>query len=258
MKQKLLPILMLLLGAIAPLSAQNQVTGKVVDGNGNPVMGAKVSVPYSNKFVLSDPDGTFVLDVPASTDRVMVEYVGLGSQLLNISPNMQIVMKDKSQSEGGKWSPFVGLNATFGKELNRPVYGAMLGALHNNFGFYIRAAFFNHPYDKEVVAEKMTYTEKHKFYAVTVGGLARIYKPLFLNLGVGFTKHNKDIKATYPSTLGESVSYDFLENHKAHVCVDLGLSLKVSHFMLNGGTLYEANKAAASEWYPYVGLNYCF
>ena len=88
-----------LLGA-ASLSAQKRVTGRVVDSQGEAVIGATVRVPGTKVVVVTDTDGKFTLEnVPASAKKLMVSYIGMQTQTVNVAGNVQVVMKDNQLNE---------------------------------------------------------------------------------------------------------------------------------------------------------------
>ena len=62
MKQRLIVFLTALLCSVALASAQTTVNGSVVDANGDPVVGAAVSVEgFQSVGTLTDLDGLFTL-----------------------------------------------------------------------------------------------------------------------------------------------------------------------------------------------------
>ena len=67
--------------AVAPSAQPKKVTGKVVDANGEPVIGATVKEQGTANGTITDFDGNFTLDV---TDNAMLEvsYIGYKSQEL--------------------------------------------------------------------------------------------------------------------------------------------------------------------------------
>lgn len=82
--------------------AQNakQVTGAVVDEQGEPLPGATVMVKGDNKHAaLTDYDGNFTLNIPSATKMLEVRFIGM--QTMEIAPKfgapMRIVMKDDSK-----------------------------------------------------------------------------------------------------------------------------------------------------------------
>ena len=89
----------MLLGA-ASLSAQKRVTGRVVDSQGEAVIGATVRVPGTKVVVVTDEDGKFTLEnIPASAKKLTVSYIGMESQTVNVAGNVQVVMQDNQLDE---------------------------------------------------------------------------------------------------------------------------------------------------------------
>jgi TonB-linked SusC/RagA family outer membrane protein len=65
-------------------SAQKQVTGTVKENN-NPVVGATVEVKGTNVVTITGFNGGFVINVPAGKNLLVISYVGLETQTINIS-----------------------------------------------------------------------------------------------------------------------------------------------------------------------------
>lgn len=88
----------LLLTAVTA-SAQSRVTGRVVDADGQPVMGARVQLQGHKGATSTDAQGRFVLDgVPSSVKKIVVSYIGKEKQTVSISSNMNVVLKDNDRS----------------------------------------------------------------------------------------------------------------------------------------------------------------
>lgn len=91
---------LVLLGATVLLSAgvasaQKRVTGRVVDEQGDPVIGAAVRVEGSKGAVATDEHGNFVLtNVPASAKHLKVTYIGKRAQTVSIAGNLRVVLQD--------------------------------------------------------------------------------------------------------------------------------------------------------------------
>lgn len=68
----LLPILLLSITA----SAQHVLTGLVVDERDEPLANASVVIKGSERSVLTDVDGKFILEITAPTDTLLISYVG--------------------------------------------------------------------------------------------------------------------------------------------------------------------------------------
>ena len=94
--------LMLFLGSVGAYAQRSKtVSGKVVDGEGLPVIGAGVTITGTTTGVAADLDGSFRITVPADTPTLTVSALGymtkevtLGQQL----SNLVIVLEDESQS----------------------------------------------------------------------------------------------------------------------------------------------------------------
>ena len=82
--RSLLPCMFLLLATAA--WAQNKtVSGNVTDAqNGEPLIGATVTVPGSSAGTVTDFDGNFKVMVPANTKQLSISYVGYVTQLVDI------------------------------------------------------------------------------------------------------------------------------------------------------------------------------
>lgn len=91
---------LVLLGAAAMLtvgvaSAQKRVTGRVVDSQGDPVIGAAVRVEGAKGAVATDAHGRFVLtNVPTSAKNLKITYIGKRARTVSISGNMSVVLED--------------------------------------------------------------------------------------------------------------------------------------------------------------------
>ncbi len=80
-----------------PVSAQNdtekEVTGTVVDENGEPIIGATVMIMGTSKGTTTDMDGKFTLKVPAK-GKLQVTFIGYTKQTVSNLNNPKIVMKE--------------------------------------------------------------------------------------------------------------------------------------------------------------------
>lgn len=80
--------------------AQQVVTGKVVDSQGEPVMGATVRVHGTKITTTTDVDGNFKLNnVPASAKKIAVSFIGMQAQTVSVAGNVQVVLKDNELGE---------------------------------------------------------------------------------------------------------------------------------------------------------------
>lgn len=77
-------MLICLMGLGASLQAQN-LSGKVTDEDGSPLIGASVLAKGTQVGALTDADGNFKLDVPTGADSVLISYVGYAAQAFSIT-----------------------------------------------------------------------------------------------------------------------------------------------------------------------------
>ncbi len=85
---------------ISLVTAQNQkVTGVVLsEDDGQPVVGASVSVKGTKVGAISDIDGKFtIFNLPSSAKTLVVSYIGMISQEVTIKPNLRVVLKSNAQ-----------------------------------------------------------------------------------------------------------------------------------------------------------------
>lgn len=86
--------------SIGLVTAQNQrVTGIVVsEEDGQPIIGASVSVKGTSVGAISDIDGKFsISNVPSSAKTLVISYIGMVTQEVAIKQNVKIVLKSNAQ-----------------------------------------------------------------------------------------------------------------------------------------------------------------
>jgi uncharacterized Zn-finger protein len=72
--------------------AQTTVTGRIVDNNNAPVMGANISVPELSQGTISDLNGDFILTVSQTPPfNLQISNVGYETQSVSITSNNQVV-----------------------------------------------------------------------------------------------------------------------------------------------------------------------
>ena len=100
MKRKLMLLLTCMFIGIGIVTAQTQrITGVVIsDEDGHPVVGASVLVKGTTIGTITDLDGNFELpNVPVSAKHLVVSYIGMQSQEVNIRPVMKITLKSDAE-----------------------------------------------------------------------------------------------------------------------------------------------------------------
>lgn len=87
---------------IIPISGDAEkpvkISGKVMDANGEPVIGATIKETGASNGTITDFDGNFVLDTPSGA-MLEVSYVGYKSQLLEAVPGKMLSVTMREDSE---------------------------------------------------------------------------------------------------------------------------------------------------------------
>ena len=90
-KRLILSVLTLMLAAVT--FAQSDITGTVVDPEGEPIIGATIMEKGTSNGVITDIDGNFKMKVAAGTTLV-ISYIGFNTQELPAQNGMQVQMKE--------------------------------------------------------------------------------------------------------------------------------------------------------------------
>ena len=82
----------LLFGVVTHASAQSQVTGKVTDKDGLPLIGA-------TNGVLTDQNGKYVINVPSKESILEIEYLGYAAQKVMVGTKtvIDVIMQSDTQ-----------------------------------------------------------------------------------------------------------------------------------------------------------------
>ena len=96
--KKLLAIVSVLLFATS-LLAEQTVTGRVLDTEGEPMIGVSIQVKGTSTGTLTNLDGDFVLDVPDASAVLVFSYVGYQTQEVTVGKQtiINLTMTDVSQ-----------------------------------------------------------------------------------------------------------------------------------------------------------------
>ena len=98
--KKLTYLLFCLILGIGMATAQTtKVTGTVISADDNePIIGASIVVKGTMVGTVTDFDGAFSLDVPSSAKTLVVSYVGMKTQEIEVKSNLRILMQTDNQS----------------------------------------------------------------------------------------------------------------------------------------------------------------
>ena len=79
-------LFLLLICLTAKAQKGNLITGNIVDEEGEPLIGANVSLKGNTAIgTITDYDGNFSLSIPSETKTIVVTYVGMATQEINIA-----------------------------------------------------------------------------------------------------------------------------------------------------------------------------
>lgn len=99
MMKKLLIFLTSLLVVITTVSAQSQAVKGVVleSSNGQPIIGATVTVKGTTIATGTDINGAFQLNAPSSSNTLVVSFIGMISQEVPVSANVRVLLLEDKQ-----------------------------------------------------------------------------------------------------------------------------------------------------------------
>ncbi|MHB9056547.1 MAG: carboxypeptidase-like regulatory domain-containing protein, partial [Paludibacteraceae bacterium] len=95
MKIRNLTLFFMLAMSLSLFAQQRNITGKVVDSNGEPIIGASVLVKGTNLGVVTNIDGDFKLSVPGTASVLTIRYVGKNPKEVQITGDvMNVTLED--------------------------------------------------------------------------------------------------------------------------------------------------------------------
>ncbi|MEL6945645.1 MAG: carboxypeptidase-like regulatory domain-containing protein, partial [Bacteroidota bacterium] len=88
-------LLMILFVGLSSFGLQAQVTGKVTDPNGEPLIGASVQIKETDAGVITDLDGKFSVDAKAG-DVLIFSYTGFSRQEVTVGSetSLNVVLQE--------------------------------------------------------------------------------------------------------------------------------------------------------------------
>lgn len=72
-----------------------KVEGKVVDEQGEPIVGAAVLIEGTTSGSITDVDGNFVLSVPSKDAILSVSYIGVATSKVKAQPKLTVTLKSE-------------------------------------------------------------------------------------------------------------------------------------------------------------------
>lgn len=245
MKKTILAFLAML-GTLLPATAQETITGVVVDKKGNPIPGVWLEIPNTADHTISDLDGTFSI-TPSSefSKKLKATYAGMGYKTKKMKDGMRIVMKEYKgwKSVPQEWNWFVEAVVavpTVGDSYRAPVkpaYGLMAGGV-KQWGFYVKgvtntfnAGECSNYYDTDYgLIKKQTYD----YWSASAGFIARLGCPLHLYIGGGYARYHYKVK-TLSGEWYDADYYNYDRKDKSDFVFDLGLMFRIKRVTISAG-----------------------
>ncbi len=98
MSKKILLLIGALFACLSLFAQPKKVSGRVVDGTGQPVIGASVIIKGTTVGISTDLDGAFVLNnIPAGAEELEISFLGYEPRTVRIAPEVQVVLESDSQ-----------------------------------------------------------------------------------------------------------------------------------------------------------------
>lgn len=234
MKKILISLLVLVLSSFL-MNAQNVITGKVVDKDGIPIPGARVTVKDGMASALSEFDGSYRLETDERVKYIQVDYVGYNSRSVMVfSPVCDVTLQKTNtwNREPEKLNFVVSLQSAFPESFEQPSFGLMVGCV-KHFGGYLKAMGGFMPGQSASSGDTNTIL-RSPLTAVTGGLILRLGCALHLTAGGGYIKRDVTLTVSTPSgnvtTALDNYSY-------SGGAAEVGLLMNLGNFSINAGTM---------------------
>lgn len=231
--KKIFTCMVILVASSFLMNAQNVIAGKVVDKDGVPVPGARVTVKGGTASTLSEFDGSYRLETDERVKHVLVDYVGYNSRAVMVTGPVCDVTLQKANiwnRDPDKVNVLVSLQSAFPESLEQPSFGLMLGWV-KNVGGYLKAMGGFMP-GESVSSGDIKMTLKSPMTAFTGGFIMRLGCALHLTAGGGYMKRDVRLITSAPS----GITTEVLKSQSySGVTAEFGLMLLLGNFSLNAG-----------------------
>ena len=193
-----------------------EVTGAVIDKNGNPLPGAKIEATGGAESTVTDADGTFHIEVSRWLKSLTATYPGMSKKKMKLGYQNEMLFEMKP---AGKLQWFVNIQGQYDIEYANGGVGVLFGQL-GKWGWYARILQDVVAYDGHAGVGAP---------AVSVGLIKRIIPNLFgytgLGYGTGYERHYYSYNYHYSTEPAANVDLGLIACFK-HICLNLGLSLR--------------------------------
>lgn len=119
MKRKFILFLTALLVCTLGFAQTSQISGTVIDKDGQPVIGATVSIPGTSQGAITDIDGRFTLTGVQPGTKLTFSYVGMKSATWPAGENMKVRLEEDAKSLDNV--VVIGYGSAKAKDLTSPI-----------------------------------------------------------------------------------------------------------------------------------------
>ena len=99
--KSLMMLALVLMISVNAIAQGLKATGTVIDKNGDPVIGATITVKGDSKNgTVTDFDGNFQLNVPSHKSRLVISFIGMNTQEATAAQGMRVVLTEDSKQLG--------------------------------------------------------------------------------------------------------------------------------------------------------------
>lgn len=221
---------LLFAGALLNVNAQNtrQISGAVVDKNGNPLPGAKVEATGGAESTITDADGSFTIEVSRWLKSLTATYSGMKKNKMPIRGDQDILFEMSNIGGNGWFVNAVG-GYSFANAFSVELMFGQLERWNHRWGWYFKGGVDvagDEYYDLEDDLEcpNLILGASYRFGNKSVSPQTPIYLHFGLGIAQGYYYDDYD-EGWFPNGVAPAL--------------DLGLLFKIqNHLMLNiGGTL---------------------
>lgn len=207
------------------------VTGVVLDSKGNPLSNATVKAFGSSEQVVTEPNGTFCIEIPMWINQISASYVGKKDKKVLIVPSEPCVIELKKKR--GYW--FID------------------GVYTGNFKadkYYSRAGLIGGYLDEWGGYAKVLLSFGARGFvtpSVTAGCVKSIVKPLYFYIGAGYTTVFEDLDFVW-----------YYPSRDDGVMFDAGFICKIGTLNINLGYSFCSNFSTIDNHSAQMGIGFCF
>ena len=188
MEKKIILFFAVFVFTASSVSAQNVVRGRVVDKDGLPIPGARVTVKGGTESVLSEFDGSFRIPTESAKKKLIIDYVGYNSKTISADRADKVILRPTTF-----WNDMIVMaNVGVFPQLS---YGLMVGCVRK-FGGYVKCRSDFNFMDNSMECTSDGYKDAGVFWAsgsekrsrinMTAGVMVRASKNIYPYLGAGY------------------------------------------------------------------------